>query len=173
MVEAQGVAGRVDEGRLYFGIDRGEYWQMGWVVPKGGDEQVRAAGLPAFRAALADSVPYLADRVAEIRDWDQVRTLTVRMDRLYRWHVPGALLIGDAAHAMSPVGGIGVNYAIADAVAAANSLAGPLQNGRVVDHHLRAVGLNRRRASRDHRAPRPRLQRGSSCPATRPTRPIA
>ncbi|MFG2039223.1 FAD-dependent oxidoreductase [Dactylosporangium sp. NPDC048998] len=128
--DPEGLAGRVDEGRLFIGIDRGDYWQMGFVVPKGGDEQVRAAGLPAFRAAIADSVPYLAGRVAEIQDWDRVRTLTVRMDRLFRWHVPGALLIGDAAHAMSPVGGVGINLAIQDAVAAARVIGAAFEQGR-------------------------------------------
>ncbi|MEV8512646.1 FAD-dependent oxidoreductase [Dactylosporangium sp. NPDC051484] len=128
--DPEGLAGRVDEGRLFIGIDRGDYWQMGFVVPKGGDEQVRAAGLPAFRAAIADSVPYLAGRVADIQDWDEVRTLTVRMDRLFRWHVPGALLIGDAAHAMSPVGGVGINLAIQDAVAAARVIGAAFERGR-------------------------------------------
>ncbi|WP_432828090.1 FAD-dependent oxidoreductase [Dactylosporangium sp. CA-092794] len=143
--DPEGLAGRIDEGRLFVGIDRGDYWQIGWVVPKGGEAQLRAAGLPAFRAGIADSVPYLADRVSEIEGWEQVHTLTVRMDRLYRWHVPGALLIGDAAHAMSPVGGVGINLAIQDAVAAARVIGDAFASGRPPTERELAT-VQRRRA---------------------------
>jgi 2-polyprenyl-6-methoxyphenol hydroxylase-like FAD-dependent oxidoreductase len=172
--DPEGLAGRVDEGRLYIGIDRGEYWQMGWVVPKGGDAQVRAAGLPAFRAALADSVPYLADRVEQIRDWDQVHTLTVRMDRLYRWHVPGALLIGDAAHAMSPVGGVGINLAIQDAVAAARVIVAAFERGRPpTEGELAAVQRRRSLPTAGTQLIQRIMQRGVLAPALtgRPLRP--
>ncbi len=101
------------------------------MVPKGGDAALRAKGLPAFRDAVAQIAPFLADRTSEITGWDDVKLLTVTVDRLARWHRPGLLCIGDAAHAMSPVGGVGINLAIQDAVAAANLLAAPLRAGPV------------------------------------------
>ena len=103
-------------------LDRGEYWQIGYIIPKGDAEKVRAAGLPAFRRTLAELIPDLADRVDEIQDWEQVKLLTVRSDRLARWYRRGYLAIGDAAHAMSPIAGVGINVAIQDAVVAANVL---------------------------------------------------
>ena len=141
--EAEGLEMRIGEGRLMIGIDRGDYWQVGYVVPKGGYDRVRAAGLPALRSSIADLAPSLADRVDEIRDWDDVKVLTVRIDRLRRWHAPGALLIGDAAHAMSPVFGVGINLAIQDAVAAARILAGPLAAGRVTERDLARIRRRR------------------------------
>ncbi|MFI5909015.1 FAD-dependent oxidoreductase [Dactylosporangium sp. NPDC051541] len=142
--DPEGLAGRIGAGRLFIGIDRGDYWQLGWVVPKGGDQRIRAAGLESFRAAIAAGVPYLAERVSELRDWDQISTLTVRVDRLYRWHVPGALLIGDAAHAMSPVGGVGINLAIQDAVAAAHVITAAFAKGHPpTDRDLAAVQRRR------------------------------
>lgn len=124
-------------------IDRGDFWQCGYVIRKGGYDDLRARGLPAFRAALADLAPLPPDRFDEIRDWDQVHLLSVRMDRLTQWWAPGLLCIGDAAHAMSPVGGFGVNLAIQDAVAAANLLAAPLREGRLVDADLARVQARR------------------------------
>jgi 2-polyprenyl-6-methoxyphenol hydroxylase-like FAD-dependent oxidoreductase len=105
-------------------INRREYWQCGYVIPKGAADEVRAAGLAVFRATLARLLPWAADRVGEPADWDQVKLLTVQIDRLKRWWRPGLLCIGDAAHAMSPVGGVGINIAIQDAVAAGNILKG-------------------------------------------------
>ena len=104
---------------------------------------MKAEGLAAFRSKVAAVAPFLAASLGALTDWDQVKLLSVRANRLQRWWLPGLLCIGDAAHAMSPVGGIGVNYAIADAVAAANTLAQPLLNGRVSDKDLRAVQKRR------------------------------
>jgi 2-polyprenyl-6-methoxyphenol hydroxylase-like FAD-dependent oxidoreductase len=134
--------GRFDAGRIFILINRGDYWQSGYVIAKGTFEQIRAAGLEAFREGLAKVAPFARDRVSGI-GWDDVKLLTVRVDRLRRWHRPGMLCIGDAAHAMSPVGGVGINLAIADAVAAANILSTPLAGGRVTDDHLHAVQRRR------------------------------
>jgi 2-polyprenyl-6-methoxyphenol hydroxylase-like FAD-dependent oxidoreductase len=136
-------AGRFDSGRILVMIDRGDYWQCGFVIPKGGLEEIKQKGLESFRADLTKIAPFVADRVGELRDWDDVKLLTVVVDRLRRWYRPGLLCIGDAAHAMSPVGGVGINLAIQDAVAAANILAGPLREGRVTTGHLRKVQRRR------------------------------
>ncbi|MFT3688194.1 FAD-dependent oxidoreductase [Paenirhodobacter sp.] len=124
-------------------IDRGDYWQCGYVIRKGSFADLKARGLPAFHAALAALAPLPAERFAEITGWDQVHLLSIRMDRLETWWTPGVLCIGDAAHAMSPVGGFGVNLAIQDAVAAARILAAPLRAGRVPDAALAAVQARR------------------------------
>ena len=123
-----GSMGRFDAGAIFVLINRREYWQCGYVIPKGGLDAVRSAGLPAFRATLERLVPWAADRSAEIASWDQVKLLTVQIDRLKKWWRPGLLCIGDAAHAMSPVGGVGINLAIQDAVAAGNILKKGLSN---------------------------------------------
>jgi 2-polyprenyl-6-methoxyphenol hydroxylase-like FAD-dependent oxidoreductase len=120
--DARESLGRFDGGRILVMLDRGDYWQCAFIIPKGGFDALRAQGLAAFRAELAARAPALADRVDTIAQWDDVKLLTVAVDRLERWHVPGLLCIGDAAHAMSPIGGIGINLAIQDAVAAANIL---------------------------------------------------
>jgi 2-polyprenyl-6-methoxyphenol hydroxylase-like FAD-dependent oxidoreductase len=138
------TAGRIAPGRLLIRIDRGDYWQAGYVVGKGGYGRLRAAGLDAFRADLATLEPVLADRVGELTSWDDVSLLDVQVDRLTRWHRPGFLCIGDAAHAMSPVGGVGVNLAVQDAVAAANLLVRPLRTGTLSELDLARV--QRRRA---------------------------
>ena len=108
---------------------RGEYWQCGYVIKKGGIEEVRRNGIEAFREQVAGVAPFLRDRVGELKDWDDVKLLSVAVDRLTTWHRPGLLCIGDAAHAMSPIGGVGINLAIQDAVATANILAAPLRAG--------------------------------------------
>ena len=124
-------------------INRGDYWQCGYVIPKGSFDAMRGRGLEAFRAHLARAMPLLADRVGELRDWSQISLLTVAVDRLRRWHRRGLLCIGDAAHAMSPVGGVGINLAIQDAVAAANMLAAPLRSGMVGEDVLGQIQRRR------------------------------
>ncbi|KWW98483.1 Monooxygenase FAD-binding protein [Carbonactinospora thermoautotrophica] len=135
--------GNFTRGRLLAMINRTDYWQCGYVIRKGALEQLKARGLAEFRADLARLSPILADRVGEVRGWDDVNLLTVRVDRLTRWYRPGLLCIGDAAHAMSPVGGVGINLAIQDAVAAANILAVPLRDGTLTLDHLRRVQKRR------------------------------
>jgi 2-polyprenyl-6-methoxyphenol hydroxylase-like FAD-dependent oxidoreductase len=135
--------GRFDAGRIIVMIERGEYYQCAFVIPKGAAEEVRRAGLPAFRDSVAHLMPFAADRVAAIADWEQVKLLTVKIDRLRRWHRDRVLCIGDAAHAMSPVGGVGINLAIQDAVAAANILAAPLRERRLASSDLEKVQRRR------------------------------
>jgi len=125
-------------------VDRGEYWQCGYVLRRTGFAEVKAQGLDAFRAAVAAVSPLPPARMAEVRSWEDVHLLSVRIDRLKRWWRPGLICIGDAAHAMSPIGGFGVNLAIQDAVAASNLLAGPLGNGTLADSDLAAVEKRRR-----------------------------
>ncbi len=135
--------GYAGNGRFVAVINRGEYWQIAYVIRKGEYQSVRAGGLEAFRRSVGEAIPEFAGRTGEVGDWEDVKLLTVQADRLRRWHRPGLLCIGDAAHAMSPVGGVGINLAIADAVAAANALAEPLKAGRVRGRDLMAVQLRR------------------------------
>jgi 2-polyprenyl-6-methoxyphenol hydroxylase-like FAD-dependent oxidoreductase len=135
--------GRFEVGRIFITLNRGDYWQCGFVIPKGSADQIREKGLPAFRAGVARLAPFAADRVDELQDWNAIKLLTVKVDRLTRWHRPGLLCIGDAAHAMSPVGGVGINLAIQDAVAAANLLAAPLREGRLAIEDVRRVQQRR------------------------------
>jgi 2-polyprenyl-6-methoxyphenol hydroxylase-like FAD-dependent oxidoreductase len=131
--------GHVEAGRMLVMLDRGDYWQCAYVIAKGGIEIVKAKGLDAFRASVADMSPFLTDRVGELKSWDDVKLLSVTVDRLRKWWRPGLLCIGDAAHAMSPIGGVGINMAVQDAVAAANRLAAPLAAGKVTDADLQAI----------------------------------
>jgi 2-polyprenyl-6-methoxyphenol hydroxylase-like FAD-dependent oxidoreductase len=124
-------------------IDRSSYWQCGFLIRKGALDELKRRGLDAFRNDIAGVEPFLIDRVGEITDWDQVKLLTVEVDRLREWYRPGLLCIGDAAHAMSPMGGVGINLAIQDAVAAANLLAGPLSRGEVAASDLARVQQRR------------------------------
>lgn len=133
------TGGTFGSGTFLVELDRGDYWQCAQVVPKGSGEDIRAAGLPEFRAGIARSAPDLAPVVGTLQRWDQVKLLSVSLDRLTRWWRPGLLAIGDAAHAMSPVGGVGINLAIQDAVATANLLAAPLARGDDVDPLLKQV----------------------------------
>jgi 2-polyprenyl-6-methoxyphenol hydroxylase-like FAD-dependent oxidoreductase len=135
--------GRIEAGRLFVMLDRGDYWQCAYVIPKGGFESLRARGIEAFRKDLVALDPALEDRVGEIASWNDVKLLTVRVDRLKRWYRPGLLCIGDAAHAMSPIGGVGINLAIQDAVAAANLLWEPLRRGAVTEAALARVQKRR------------------------------
>jgi 2-polyprenyl-6-methoxyphenol hydroxylase-like FAD-dependent oxidoreductase len=135
--------GRLAAGHLLVLIDRGAYWQIAYVIPKDAADELHQAGLDRLRASVAELVPFLADRVDELRTWDDLRTLRVQVDRLRRWFRPGLLCIGDAAHAMSPIGGVGINLAVHDAVAAANLLAGPLRDGTLATRDLARVQLRR------------------------------
>ncbi|HEX6860624.1 MAG TPA: FAD-dependent oxidoreductase [Caulobacteraceae bacterium] len=135
--------GRFDPGKLLVMIDRGDYWQCAFVIAKGGIDKIKAEGLPALRRRIAAVAPELSDRVDQLATWDDIKLLTVTLDRLERWWRPGLVCIGDAAHAMSPVGGVGINLAIQDAVAAANILAAPLKKGRVADATLAAIQKRR------------------------------
>lgn len=135
--------GRFDAGRIFIMLNRGDYWQCGFVIAKGSLNEVRAQGLQVFRERVATLAPFAADRVHELQDWEAIKLLTVQVDRLRQWYKPGLLCIGDAAHAMSPVGGVGINLAIQDAVATANLLAQPLRDGRVTELDLAKVQARR------------------------------
>ena len=135
--------GRIDAGRMMVMLNRGSYWQCAFVIRKGGFEAIRENSLPAFRAIIRHLVPWLGDRPAELAEWSDVKLLTVAVDRLRRWYRPGLLCIGDAAHAMSPIGGVGINLAIQDAVATANILAPVLSRGAPGEGDLAAVQRRR------------------------------
>jgi len=136
--------GNMNNGRILILIDRGAYWQCALVIPKGSFEQLKAASLEALQDALVEAVPEIRNRVHEVDDWSKVSLLEVKVDRLETWHRPGVLCIGDAAHAMSPIGGIGINLAVQDAVATANILAGPLHDGDVITDEMLARVQERR-----------------------------
>jgi 2-polyprenyl-6-methoxyphenol hydroxylase-like FAD-dependent oxidoreductase len=135
--------GVITTGRLLALIDRGDYWQCAYVFAKGTAAALRDRGIESFRAGVAAAAPFLAGAVDALKGWDEVKLLTVELDRLTRWHRPGLLMIGDAAHAMSPIGGVGINLAVQDAVAAANALAGPMADGEDVDGLLEKVQRRR------------------------------
>ncbi|MBV8850414.1 MAG: FAD-dependent oxidoreductase [Methylobacteriaceae bacterium] len=135
--------GRFDAGSIFVQINRGDYWQCAYVIPKGSVDEVHRRGLEAFRADIVRQAPFFADRTNEIASFDDVKLLTVGVDRLTRWYKPGLLCIGDAAHTMSPIGGVGINLAIQDAVAAGNMLAEPLRKSAVTEANLAAVQARR------------------------------
>jgi 2-polyprenyl-6-methoxyphenol hydroxylase-like FAD-dependent oxidoreductase len=141
--DPHGLVGGVGDRFLTAMIDRGDYWQCAALIPKGSDAERRAAGLERFMADFSAAVPWLTDRMHALRSWDEVKMLDVRLDRLRRWHRPGLLCIGDAAHAMSPVFGIGINLAVEDAVATARYLVEPLRRGTVGLWDVRAVQRRR------------------------------
>jgi 2-polyprenyl-6-methoxyphenol hydroxylase-like FAD-dependent oxidoreductase len=142
-----------DQGRAFVVFDRGGYWQCGFSAAKGTAKEIQTKGIEALRAAIVALAPPFHDRMTELRDWNDVKLLTVRVDRLRRWYRPGLVCLGDAAHAMSPVGGVGINLAIQDAVAAANLLVRPLSEGRL------SVGDLERIQRRREFPTRPILQR--------------
>jgi 2-polyprenyl-6-methoxyphenol hydroxylase-like FAD-dependent oxidoreductase len=133
------TSGHMEAGQMMVMLNRGDYWQCAYVIPKGGIDTVKREGLEAFRARVATLEPFLRDRLGELKSFDDIKLLTVAIDRLREWHREGLLCIGDAAHAMSPVGGVGVNLAVQDAVAAANILAEPLRSNTMTREHLAAV----------------------------------
>jgi 2-polyprenyl-6-methoxyphenol hydroxylase-like FAD-dependent oxidoreductase len=135
--------GRFTAGGIVVLLNRGDYWQCAFVIPKGGMEETRRAGLAALRASIAQRAPMLADRVEELKQWDDIKLLTVAVNRLERWHRLGLLCIGDAAHAMSPIGGVGINLAVQDAVAAANILWQPLVQRTLTEEDLDRVQKRR------------------------------
>ncbi len=137
------TGGYFGPGHMLVLINRGDYWQCGYVIPKGSFDAIRADGLPAFRIGIARQAPFTAQALALLPDWESVSLLTVAVDRLTQWHRPGLLCIGDAAHTMSPIGGVGINLAIQDAVATANLLAVPLRQKRVTDGDLARVQARR------------------------------
>ncbi len=137
------VMGVFDAGRIVVLIHRGTYWQCALVIKKGSHAELQASGLKPVQDALLKAAPFLGERVRGLDDWDKLKLLVVKVDRLMRWHRPGLLCIGDAAHAMSPVGGVGINLAIQDAVAAANILWRPLRERRVADGDLARVQARR------------------------------
>jgi len=141
--DPENAIGNIGNGHFIAFLNRFEYWQVAYVIPKGSYQQLHTGGLEALRKSVADLMPSMADRVDALQEWKQVSLLSVESNRLPCWHRPGLLLIGDAAHVMSPVGGVGINYAIQDAVVAANLLTAPLQAGKVSDHDLGKVQRQR------------------------------
>ncbi len=135
--------GRFDRGRICILLNREDYWQAAFVIPKGAAQEIQQKGLAAFREEIAVMAPFFRDRLEELRDWKDISLLTVAVDRLSRWSRPGLLCIGDAAHAMSPIGGVGINLAIQDAVATANILGAKLRQGSLSESDLHAVQQRR------------------------------
>jgi 2-polyprenyl-6-methoxyphenol hydroxylase-like FAD-dependent oxidoreductase len=141
--DASEAFGHIEAGRFFIMLDRGDYWQCAFVIPKGSADTLRQKDIGEFRRVILELSPWLGERVNELKSWDDVKLLTVALDRLPRWYRPGLLCIGDAAHAMSPVGGVGINLAVQDAVAAANILAEPLGSGTLTVDHLARVQARR------------------------------
>nr|WP_307787616.1 FAD-dependent oxidoreductase [Mycolicibacterium sp. S2-37] len=141
--DPHGLAGMLGTGHAAIAIDRGDYYQMAYLIRKGSDAALRAQGIESLRRRVAELVPFVADRMDQLTSFDDVKLLDVQLNRLRRWYTDGLLLIGDAAHAMSPVGGVGINLAVADAVAAATILAAPLREHRLSRRHLAAVQARR------------------------------
>jgi 2-polyprenyl-6-methoxyphenol hydroxylase-like FAD-dependent oxidoreductase len=141
--DPEATGGRFQGGLLLVMINRNDYWQCAYVFPKGSYDSLRAEGLAKFQERVLALAPFLKDRIGELDDWEKIKLLTVQVNRLHEWARPGLLFIGDAAHAMSPVGGVGINLAIQDAVAAANILVRPLQAGAPNLRQLQAVQKRR------------------------------
>ena len=164
--------GRFDRGSILVMLDRGDYWQCAYVIAKGSAETLKAAGIEKFRAKIAGLMPFLADRVHELVTIDDLKLLTVGVERLEKWWRPGLICIGDAAHTMSPIGGVGVNIAVQDAVAASNILAAPLREGRLKDSDLEAVQAHRLWPVRATQAIQVFLQNRMIAPTLAGTRPL-
>ena len=164
--------GRFDRGSILVMLDRGDYWQCAYVIAKGSAETLKAAGIEKFREKIAQLMPFLADRVHELATADDLKLLTVGVDRLEKWWKPGLLCIGDAAHTMSPIGGVGVNIAVQDAVAASNILAAPLKQGQLKDSDLAAVQARRLWPVRATQAIQLFLQNRMIAPTLAGTRPL-
>jgi 2-polyprenyl-6-methoxyphenol hydroxylase-like FAD-dependent oxidoreductase len=164
--------GRFDRGSILVMLDRGDYWQCAFVIAKGSAETLKAAGIEAFRAKIAGLMPFLADRVHELATVDDLKLLTVGVERLEKWWKAGVLCIGDAAHTMSPIGGVGVNIAVQDAVAASNILAAPLREGRLKESDLEAVQAHRMWPVRATQAIQVFLQNRMIAPMLAGTRPM-
>ncbi|MDT5347164.1 MAG: hypothetical protein QOH91_451 [Mycobacterium sp.] len=141
--DPSGLAGTFQAGHGAIMIDRGDYYQIAYIIPKGTDSELRSQGIQALQRVLVSMVPWVADRIDTLSSFDDVKLLDVQLNRLHRWYADGVLCIGDAAHAMSPVGGVGINLAVADAVAAARIVAGPLRAGRVSTRQLARVQVRR------------------------------
>jgi len=168
--DPEGVFGRFGGGHGFVFLDRGDEWQIASLILKGSYRNVRASGIAEFRRTLAEAVPQFAERVGLLKDWKQVSMLSVESSRVKQWFRPGLLLIGDAAHVMSPVGGVGINYAVQDAVVAANVLAEPLTDNTLTTGHLREVQRQREWPTRVIQAIQTQMQKRVIATALDPTR---
>ncbi|MGF9757374.1 FAD-dependent oxidoreductase [Microvirga sp. 0TCS3.31] len=167
------LLGRIEAGQMLVMIDRGDYWQCAYLISKGSLERLKQEGLPAFHAKLARVAPFLGDRLEELQSWDDIKPLTVAVDRLKQWHRPGLLCIGDAAHAMSPAGGVGINLAIQDAVATANILGPLLKRGPVDVEQLALVQERREWPTRMTQRLQVLLQNRMITPVLNSTQPVS
>jgi 2-polyprenyl-6-methoxyphenol hydroxylase-like FAD-dependent oxidoreductase len=165
--------GHIEGGRMMVMLNRNDYWQCAFVIPKGTADDVKRAGLDKFRQTVGEMSPFTRDRLDEIESWEKVKLLTVAIDRLRQWYRPGLLCIGDAAHAMSPIGGVGINLAVQDAVAAANILAQPLRDGTVTVETLNDVQRRREFPTRFTQRLQMLLQNNIISPALARNRPKA
>jgi 2-polyprenyl-6-methoxyphenol hydroxylase-like FAD-dependent oxidoreductase len=164
--------GHVNTGKFLVLLNRDDYWQCGYVIPKGQFDEIHVRGIEEFRKDIAGLAPFLSDRVGELKEWDQIKLLTVAVDRLREWHRPGFLCIGDSAHAMSPIGGVGINLAIQDAVAAANILVPALLRKRSLDDQLQKVQQRRMFPTRATQRLQVTVQERIVAPALRHAAPI-
>jgi 2-polyprenyl-6-methoxyphenol hydroxylase-like FAD-dependent oxidoreductase len=167
------LLGRIEAGQMLVMIDRGEYWQCAYLIAKGSMERLKQEGLPTFRSKLAHVAPFLADRLEELGSWDDIKLLTVAVDRLKQWYKPGLLCIGDAAHAMSPAGGVGINLAIQDAVATANILGPLLKRGPAEAEQLALVQKRREWPTRMTQRLQVLLQNRMITPVLNSTQPVS
>jgi 2-polyprenyl-6-methoxyphenol hydroxylase-like FAD-dependent oxidoreductase len=170
---AAGAFGSIGRGRIFIVLDRGDHWQAGLVFPKGQYQALRAQGVEAVRKSLVETEPRFAKHAESLTDWSQLNLLSVESNRCPLWHKPGVLIIGDAAHVMSPVGGVGINYAVQDAVVAANILAGPLKFGTVSETHLAEVQRQREWPTRVIQQMQSAMQNNLIIRVLRSTRPVS